>query len=64
MKTMGVGGSGRGVGEGYFLLFCSRSSLSALTRAETAATLQGAKKVVSNSLGLVDFAFGLVIFVL
>ena len=42
----------------------SRSSLSALTRAETRATLQRVKKVVSNSPGLVDFAIGLVIFVL
>ena len=63
MKTWGRV-SGRGVGERYFLLFRSRSSLSGLTRAETPATLQRAKKVMSNSPGLVDFAIGLVIFVL
>ena len=61
---MGVVGGGRGVGEGYFLFFCSCSSLSALTQAETPATQQRAKKVVSDSLGQVDFAIGLVIFVL
>ena len=65
-ENMGVGGVEEESEKVIFYSFYSRSrsSLSALTRAETRATLQLVKKVVSNSLGLVDFAIGLVIFVL
>ena len=65
-ENMGVGGVEEELEKVIFYSFYSRSrsSLSALTRAETRATLQRVKKVVSNSPGLVDFAIGLVIFVL
>ena len=61
MKTMGVGGVEE---ESAKVIFYSFALIPALTRAETRATLQRVKKVVSNSPGLVDFAIGLVIFVL
>ena len=62
---MGVGGSGRGVGEGYFLLILLSFQLKCINSSRnTPATLQHAKKVMSDSPGLVDFAIGLVIFVL
>ena len=55
-ENMGVGGVEEESEKVIFYSFYSRSrsSLSALTRAETPATLQRAKKVVSNSPGLVD----------
>ena len=62
---MGVGGSGRGVGEGYFLLILLSFQLKCINSSRnTPATLQHAKKVMSDSPGLVDFAIRLVIFVL
>ena len=61
MKTMGVGGVEE---ESEKVIFYSFALIPVLTRAETRATLQRVKKVVSNSPGLVDFAIGLVIFVL
>ena len=62
---MGVGGSGRGVGEGYFLLILLSFQLKCINSSRnTPATLQHAKKVMSDSPGLEDFAIGLVIFVL
>ena len=58
-------GSGRGVGEGYFLLILFSFQLKCINSSRnTPATLQHAKKVMSDSPGLVDFAIGLVIFVL
>ena len=58
-------GSGRGVGEGYFFLFLLSFQLKCINSSRnTPATLQHAKKVMSDSPGLVDFAIGLVIFVL
>ena len=58
-------GSGRGVGEGYFLLILLSFQLKCINSSRnTPATLQHAKKVMSDSPGLVDFAIGLVSFVL
>ena len=66
MKAKNGGrGSGRGVGEGYFLLILLSFQLKCISSSRnTPATLQHAKKVMSDSPGLVDFAIGLVIFVL
>ena len=66
MKAKNGGrGSGRGVGEGYFLLILLSFQLKCINSSRnTPATLQHAKKVMSDSPGLVDFAIGLVIFVL
>ena len=66
MKAKNGGrGSGRGVGEGYFLLILLSFQLKCINSSRnTPATLQHAQKVMSDSPGLVDFAIGLVIFVL
>ena len=58
MKAKNGGrGSGRGVGEGYFLLILLSFQLKCINSSRnTPATLQHAKKVMSDSPGLVDFA--------